>query len=397
MANLGSIAMAAGKAATLDMRGDGLIEFVVTDAVSGVVSGPNGESLASYVSNTGTLQADGGMVTMSAQAVTDVIKSVVNQEGVIRAQSMEERNGVVVLSGGSEGIVSVAGTIDASGAGAGQTGGTVHVLGEKVGLFDNANINVSGDVGGGTALIGGDFQGKNPAIQNAFRTYVGSDATINADAITSGNGGKVIVWADDTTRFYGTLTARGGAQSGDGGFAEVSGKESLSFDGSVDLRAPKGAAGTILLDPKDIFVQTTDTDNGATAQTTAAALDQFSDNPTQISGISVTNFQTLLDAAHVTLQANNDIVFVNAVTATATNFTLTLNAGRTIDIRDNISVGGAFTAIANIADVAVVQANRTTASVGEFKMTVPATLRFESRPATQTSPSQQTRHREISR
>ena len=115
MANLGSIALAAGKAATLDMRGDGLIEFVVTDAVAGSVTGPSGESLASYVSNTGTLQADGGMVTLTARAVTDVIKSVVNQEGVIRAQPMYDRNGTIVLSGGPEGVVSVSGTIDASG------------------------------------------------------------------------------------------------------------------------------------------------------------------------------------------------------------------------------------------------------------------------------------------
>ncbi|HEX9285384.1 MAG TPA: filamentous hemagglutinin N-terminal domain-containing protein, partial [Nitrospirales bacterium] len=50
-ANLGSIVLAAGKAATLDMRGDGLIEFVVTDAVTGAVTGSDGKSLASYVSN----------------------------------------------------------------------------------------------------------------------------------------------------------------------------------------------------------------------------------------------------------------------------------------------------------------------------------------------------------
>ena len=78
----------------------------------------------------------------------------------------------------------------ASGKGAGQTGGQVSVLGQYVGLTANASIDVSGDAGGGTALIGGDFQGKNPDVQNAARTFVGKDVTINADAINSGNGGK---------------------------------------------------------------------------------------------------------------------------------------------------------------------------------------------------------------
>ena len=64
--------------------------------------------------------------------------------------------------------------------------------------------------GGGTVLIGGDFQGKNAAIRNAQYTYVGKDATVKADAIDSGDGGKVIVWADDTARSYGQISARGG-------------------------------------------------------------------------------------------------------------------------------------------------------------------------------------------
>src|SRR5438132_5345689 len=96
-AQLGSIALAAGRTATLDMRGDGLIQFVVSDAVAGSVISPDGKPLASYVSNTGTLQADGGVVTLQAKAATDVIRSVVNQEGVIRATSLVNHGGVIIL------------------------------------------------------------------------------------------------------------------------------------------------------------------------------------------------------------------------------------------------------------------------------------------------------------
>src|SRR5207237_6115098 len=80
-AQLGSIALAAGRAATLDMRGDGLIQFVVSDAVAGNVISPDGKPLASYESNTGTLQADGGMETLQAEPASDVTKPVVNHEG----------------------------------------------------------------------------------------------------------------------------------------------------------------------------------------------------------------------------------------------------------------------------------------------------------------------------
>ena len=120
------------------------------------------------------------------------------------------------------GTVNVGGTLDASGTGAGQTGGSVTVTGNHVGLF-GAHINASGDAGGGTVLIGGGYQGNNPAVQNASATYMSADSTITADAITNGNGGTVVLWSNDSTRAYGSITARGGAQGGDGGLIETSG------------------------------------------------------------------------------------------------------------------------------------------------------------------------------
>jgi len=114
-----------------------------------------------------------------------------------------------------------------------------------------ATVNASGDAGGGTILIGGNFQGKGPE-QNAVRTIVGQEAVIRADAVTTGNGGKVIVWSDVGTAFSGSVTARGGAQSGDGGFVEISGKHLDFLPRLVDTRAPHGVTGTLLLDPVDL-------------------------------------------------------------------------------------------------------------------------------------------------
>ena len=73
----------------------------------------------------------------------------------------------------------------------------------------------------------GDYQGSNPTIQNAARTYVDSTASIKANAEQTGDGGEVIVWSEEATGFYGEINAHGGAESGNGGFVEISGKQGV--------------------------------------------------------------------------------------------------------------------------------------------------------------------------
>ncbi|RCJ31870.1 filamentous hemagglutinin [Nostoc punctiforme NIES-2108] len=146
------------------------------------------------------------------------------------------------------GTTIVSGTVNTSS----QAGGTITALGKKVAVID-ANINASGNNGGGTVLIGGDYQGKG-TLPNADRTYVDSKSLINADSHLNGNGGQVIVWGNDTTQFFGNISARGGANVGNGGFVEVSGKNFLTFNGLVDTSAVNGNFGTLLLDPSTLTI-----------------------------------------------------------------------------------------------------------------------------------------------
>src|SRR5690625_7277274 len=90
-------------------------------------------------------------------------------------------------------------------------------------------------------------------MPNAWRSFVGEQTHIKANALAQGDGGRIIVWADDITRFFGSIEGKGAGENGTGGFAEVSGKELLRFDGLADMRGP-GGVGSLLLDPRDITI-----------------------------------------------------------------------------------------------------------------------------------------------
>jgi hypothetical protein len=94
---------------------------------------------------------------------------------------------------------------------------------------------------------------------------------IKANALTDGNGGRVILWANDTTLFNGKIFAQGGEISGDGGFVETSGKKNLGVTtGYVNTLAPFGKAGDWLLDPTTITIISSGTGTLANAVCTGS-------------------------------------------------------------------------------------------------------------------------------
>ncbi len=271
--------------------------FAFTDSHPGAIinagnlavpQGNNITLLGGTVINTGTLKAPGGNITIAAVKGEQLVR--ITPQGsllsldlpvAVKTSLNADRQGFIPLSlpqlltGGNlthatgvevtgDGRVRLthseteipqqAGTVIASGIldASGTTGGNVQVLGDRVGVI-SGKIDVSGINGGGVALIGGDYQGKG-TIPNATRTYISQDSIINADALVNGDGGKVITWANNTTRFDGNITARGGTESGNGGLVEVSGKKNLSFRGNVDVSAVNGQSGSIFLDPENIII-----------------------------------------------------------------------------------------------------------------------------------------------
>lgn len=299
-ARLGKVSLVSGTTFTVDLYGDQLINLGVDSKVMGQVTGMDGEVLSSLVTNSGSIFADGGMVRLDVNAAQGIVDRVINMDGVIQAHSVSEQNGAIILSGGDAGEVKVTGTLDASGYDEGEMGGTVHVFGEMLNFSENGLIDVSGDFGGGTILFGGDYQGQG-SVPNATDVFVGSNTQTLADAVTDGNGGKLIFWADRRMRFYGIVKGRGGKYFGDGGFVEVSGKEELFFDGLVDTTAANGKTGTLLLDPDDLTIA-----QGSGASTSAAVTVDF------VTTTTGTIFESTLENAsattNVVLLATNSIV-----------------------------------------------------------------------------------------
>jgi hypothetical protein len=176
------------------------------------------------------------------------------------------------------------------------------------------------------------------------------DSTINADAVSNGQGGRVIVWADETTRFNGNISARGGLFSGNGGFAEVSGKQSLDFQGLVDLRSTFGIAGTLLLDPTDITIISGGENTGGSLEGGAFA------PSASTSTINNQTLQNQLGFGNVTIStessyygANQGNITVSAPISWTTNTSLTLKANNSICVKENITAnGGSITLNADV-------------------------------------------------
>ncbi len=372
-AKLGRVSLASGDTFTLDMYGDDLINV----AVSGNVA-------QQIVRNTGKIDAAGGRIAMTAAAGRDVVDSLIEVKGELKAPAAAEKNGkIIIYAEGSNAVtdpatkgtksgkstVLVDGKIDASGKGVGEKGGTVEIYGDQVGLLANAEIDTSGSVGGGNVNIGGDYQGLGDKPK-ALATYVDQNAVVNADAIDNGNAGDVIFWSDDATRYYGTTYARGGALGGNGGLVEVSGKNYLDFQGNVDTSATVGETGNLLLDPGDINIclfggSSLGACNPTGSPSLVAAGNIFDSaaNATSYVNIGTTgtagSLLNLLNANNVTVRTNaagagaggGDITVHDAISIAAANTrTLTLQAHDKIFINAPITVRN-LTLTANDLDI----------------------------------------------
>jgi len=255
-------------------------------------------------------------------AAGDVFSLAAWNTGAIEAGS------VTVHGGGGRAVVS--GTIDAR---RDAFGGDVTLLGRGVELR-GARVDASGDRGGGSVVIGGNPHA-DPSADRSEYVEIDPGSVVLADALVAGDGGSVVVWSDRMTTVDGLISARGGAESGDGGFIETSGLRGLRISRMVDATAANGAGGHWLIDPTNIII----------APGSLGSLGGFGGD-TAVIGVNLIN-QALNSGMDVTLTTFNPLgngsgEIIQMETAAFRLFsgvssTLTLNASGSILLH-----GGAF-------------------------------------------------------
>ncbi len=188
-----------------------------------------------------TAGLDGGSVDIGGVNVEIADSTAMNASGAI--------GGSVSISGTETAVIG--GQIDATGHNG--AGGAIDATAETLTVGSTASLDVSGATKGGTIRAGGGYQGNDIEIVNATTTTVEQGALMIADGAED-NGGNIFVWADGDTFFGGEISAQAKGLQGNGGFVEVSGKNQLSFRGTVSTLSAAGQNGTLLLDPTDVVI-----------------------------------------------------------------------------------------------------------------------------------------------
>ncbi len=215
--------------------------------VGGVV-GLSGDSILSTAAiNTDGITA-GGSISLQASN-----RAISTSSAQYTANSTQGQGGDILVSADVSNYTS--GSYSATGV----TGGNLTLAGNEIKLA-GAQLDASGKNGGGSIHVGGlmhgatGFSAQGIALTNATHVFTNNSTSFKVDAVQTGNGGEVVLWSDQSMRFSGNISARGGALSGNGGNVEVSGLTSLGYNGLTNLSAAHGLNGNLLLDPRNITI-----------------------------------------------------------------------------------------------------------------------------------------------
>ena len=341
-ATRGSVVLAGGaEQATLKFGENSLISVTVDKAVADDVLGADGEKIKDAIRNKGKVEADGGKVSLTANQVNNIFDKLVNQEGIIEAQTVRVNgDGTVDLLPGTieiiapHGVISNTGSIRAEGVEGAGNGGKITVRGNKI-YHEGLGLVSANAHNNGTA---GDIE---IISEESTDIQASSEVTARGYEVDSAGGNIVINTLKDgslngTTNFEGAVDVSGGTVSGDGGFIEVSGKN-LNYNGQVRGTAQEGyTGGRLLIDPLNLLFNNTGqpapTNNPNGTPDVAAG-----DAPA--GGTTVIQISDVRGFSEARFEATQDITIDNNFTMNS-NRDLVLRAGRNINVNANVRVRG---------------------------------------------------------
>jgi len=301
-AELGTVAMVAGNQATLTFQNNQLLNIAVPSNVP--LYDGTGKPVA--LTNSGTIQADGGQVLLTAAGMNELLDESINVTGIIKADTVNEIKGKIILTASGNTILDNA-NISAQ-------GGSVEVLGQNVGLFDNTSINVSGAAGGGDIHVGWDKD--DPNAVEAQETIVDPNVILNA---------------------------------GSNGFVETSGD-------FLQAESSQVTAGMWLLDPLDITIESNSGSNTAvTGSGTSGS--PFQPNASgSIFDVGILNTDLAssdiyISTSGTTGSASGDINVDGTINPASGTHSLTLTAAGSVNINDPVTLGGSLNATAQTGNI----------------------------------------------
>ncbi|HZT18600.1 MAG TPA: filamentous hemagglutinin N-terminal domain-containing protein [Dongiaceae bacterium] len=174
-ADLGTVALAGTNKFTLDLRGDGLIRFVVPpEAVERIKA----DGARVGVNNAGTLQARSGQVLISASVATQVVNAAVNLSGVVDAGAFAAngQGGSVLVT--SAGDLAIRGEVSAAGQGTGAGGAIITQAQGADRIEARARLGAAGGAAGGK---GGEIEVSGHDVLMAGHIDPGSGGTLMID------------------------------------------------------------------------------------------------------------------------------------------------------------------------------------------------------------------------
>lgn len=246
----------------------------------GTIKGREVILLGSQVQHAGTIEAE----QLALLAAAEHLFYIPGERGSLRLDPVH--SGVIDQSCKIEGLIN-------------SPGGDVIVLGKQVFLQGTCKIEVSSPICGGRVFVGGKGLSEYSHLPRSDWTWISENSSICADAILHGQGGSVVLWANEGLVCLGELCARGGEEYGNGGFIEISSAKGMDFNWRVNCSAAQGTAGQILLDPTNVVINNSATSAGVVFgnPTSWPALT----NPVNI---LFSNLNTALGVGNVTITTN---------------------------------------------------------------------------------------------
>lgn len=252
-ANGGNVLLGAGSKVTLDMGGPVKLQI-------------ENDALETLIQNGGAIKADGGVVWLTSQAANNLASSVINNTGLIEAQTLAtgEKGEIILFAHGGQ--ANVGGRLDAS-APHGGDGGFIETSGSKVVNGSDLYVTTLAPNGQtGTWLIdpltytvaasGGDETGAALAGRLASTNIqLQADNTITIDDAVSWSANKLTLTSGGDININANLTASGtGSLAFEYGQASANGAgSSYTVANGVDVLIPnptaftwkKGSAGAV--------------------------------------------------------------------------------------------------------------------------------------------------------